>query len=111
MALGKEYRTTERYNGKAVYCKLFNYGSLPNTTTLDIEHNIADATMMFVDLSKTRIYSETTGYETVNLSPLNGSIDGLFTTVNGEGKRVVRITTSGNLSDFKVHVCLKYTKD
>lgn len=33
MVPGVEYRTTERYNGKPVYCKLMDGGYLPNTGT------------------------------------------------------------------------------
>lgn len=33
MQLGVEYRTTERYQGKPVYCQLVNFGSLPNKTS------------------------------------------------------------------------------
>lgn len=33
MQLGVEYRTTERYLGKPVYCRLIDFGSLPNATT------------------------------------------------------------------------------
>lgn len=32
MQLGVEYRTTERYLSKPVYCKLIDFGSLPNAT-------------------------------------------------------------------------------
>lgn len=40
MALGVEYRTTERYQGKPVYCKLVNFGVLPNNTTKAVAHSI-----------------------------------------------------------------------
>lgn len=33
MQLGVEYRTTERYQGKPVYCQLANFGALPNKTS------------------------------------------------------------------------------
>ena len=33
MRLGVEYRTTERYQGKPVYTKIFSFGALPNNTT------------------------------------------------------------------------------
>ena len=37
MALGVEYRTTERYNGKPVYAKLVDVQALPNNTTKSVE--------------------------------------------------------------------------
>ena len=38
MALGVEYRTTERYLGKPVYAKLVDCGALPNGTIKIIAH-------------------------------------------------------------------------
>lgn len=32
MVVGVEYRTTERYRGKSVYCKTVNFGALPNAS-------------------------------------------------------------------------------
>ena len=37
MLLGEEYRTTERWNGKAVYSKAISFGELPNGTLKAIE--------------------------------------------------------------------------
>lgn len=36
MAMGVEYRTTERYLGKPVYVKAFNVSSLPNNSSLSV---------------------------------------------------------------------------
>jgi hypothetical protein len=38
MTLGEEYRTTERWNGKAVYTVLIGIGALPNSTSIDVSH-------------------------------------------------------------------------
>lgn len=40
MQLGVEYRTTERYLGKPVYCKLVDFGTLPNNATKNVSLNI-----------------------------------------------------------------------
>lgn len=37
MIPGVEYRTTERWNGKAVYAKMIDIGALPNNTTKSVE--------------------------------------------------------------------------
>lgn len=42
MQLGVEYRTTERYNEKPVYTKLFDFGYLPVNTFKIVAHNIAN---------------------------------------------------------------------
>lgn len=39
--LGEEYRTTERWNGKVVYTKLFDFGELPNKSMKQIAHGAA----------------------------------------------------------------------
>ena len=41
MVLGVEYRTKDRYLGKPVYTKVVNVGTLPNTKTSMVAHNIA----------------------------------------------------------------------
>lgn len=46
MALGVEYRTTERWNGKAVYTKLINFGALPNATIKMVNIGL-DASQIF----------------------------------------------------------------
>lgn len=38
MILDTEYRTTERWQGKAVYTKLVDFGALPNSTLKQIQH-------------------------------------------------------------------------
>lgn len=40
MVPGVEYRTTERYQGKAVYVAVVDIGTLPNKTLKSVEHNI-----------------------------------------------------------------------
>ena len=42
MQLGVEYRTTERYLGKPVYVKCFDFGPLPNATMKTSPHGIAN---------------------------------------------------------------------
>lgn len=40
MVLGVEYRTTERFNGKAVYAKLFDVGELPTNSHKKVAHGL-----------------------------------------------------------------------
>ena len=40
MTAGTEYRTTERWNGKAVYTKLIDFGAMPNGTTKSLDIGI-----------------------------------------------------------------------
>ena len=40
LVVGVEYRTKERFNGKAVYTKLIDLGNLPNTSRKLVEHGL-----------------------------------------------------------------------
>ena len=51
MTLGTEYRTTERYLGKPVYCKLIDFGAVPAVNT--------NKTVSFAGLGISRIISWT----------------------------------------------------
>ena len=42
MVIGDEYRTTERHLGKPVYVMAVDFKELPNATTRDVEHGIAN---------------------------------------------------------------------
>ena len=44
MAVGTEYRTTERHGGKVVYCKAINFGTLPESTNKTVAHGITGKT-------------------------------------------------------------------
>ena len=44
MYTGVEYRTKERYNGKAVYTKLVDLGNLPNATRKQVAHGAENVT-------------------------------------------------------------------
>ena len=42
MVLGKSYATTERWNGKTVYTRLMNFGTMPNATTKSVGIGLAN---------------------------------------------------------------------
>jgi hypothetical protein len=46
MAVGVEYRTTERYQGKSVYTKLVDFGNLPTNSTKWVDHNVKATAFM-----------------------------------------------------------------
>lgn len=48
MAVGVEYRTTERHQGKVVYTKLVNLNALPNATTKTVTHGAAATSVIRV---------------------------------------------------------------
>ena len=75
MVLGEEYRTTERYNGKPVYCKLVNFGNMPNETLRSVSHNISNVEDIVLAVcsarngSSTVFIPSTTGDLYVNEAP------------------------------------------
>ena len=99
LAVGKEYRTTERFLGKPVYTKLLDFGALPNTTTGTKAHGITnlatvlECTPIEKTLSGGSPYLVRSGITEVYCSNTNAVI-----------------VSTANLSSYSVYVKLKYTK-
>lgn len=97
MQTGVEYRTTERWNGKPVYAKLIDFGSLPNISRKTISHNIQNV-QSIVDIAATA-----SNGAIMNDMKLAGS---KFTANNS----VIVCQSSMDQSSFTAKVLLKYTK-
>ena len=97
MQTGVEYRTTERWNGKPVYAKLIDFGSLPNISRKTISHNIQNV-QSIVDIAAT-----TSNGAIMNDMELAGST---FTANNS----VIVCQSSVDQSSLTAKVLLKYTK-
>lgn len=97
MQTGVEYRTTERRNGKPVYAKLIDFGSLPNISRKTISHNIQNV-QSIVD-----IMAIASNGAIMNDMELAGSN---FTANNS----VIACQSSVDQSSFTATVLLKYTK-
>lgn len=98
MVVGVEYRTTERYQGKPVYAKCVNFGSLPNNTTKDITW------------SESGIVSDVIHASVITS---NGSLVGGVSLSGAEftaTRTNIYIKTTGNYSSTTAHFLLKYTK-
>lgn len=98
MELGIEYRTTERYLGKPVYCQLVNFGALPNATTKRFGHDILGISAVIA------VYGSA-GDQV--LSP--GAFGGGLLTIAADNTEI-QIKTSGDYSAYVAYVALKYTK-
>lgn len=108
---GIEYRTTERWNGKPVYQKLFYVGSLPNKTVMSIFVNayfnkIVSTTGFAVDSDNNLYY------------PFPIILNGLtpvavISNVEGDGGAgsYITINTNDDISAFVGYVLVKYYKD
>ena len=96
MNLGVEYRTTERYLGKPVYCKVVDCGNLPNTTSKKVAHGIANVAYM-IDVT----------LQGLNASSFTHNANELTVWANYE---CVYIKTLNDLSGYSVYASLRYTK-
>lgn len=103
MALGTEYRTTERYFGRPVYTKAVNFGSMPNNSAKSVSHGIANMDVCFM------VY----GHDTLNHQPIpTMCLSGNFTEQVGitvTGSEIIIHTTFDAANDEAI-VVLKYTK-
>lgn len=98
MQLGVEYRTTERYLGKPVYCKLVNFGALPNATQKVVKHNIPNVSSVI------SVYGSAQDQAIVV-----GAFGMQVTGINADNTNVA-IWTSADLSNYSAYVAMKYTK-
>lgn len=99
MELGKEYRTTERWNGKAVYAKAIDCGALPNT-------NIKTVAWTPNSGSCTSVIGY--GGTTIGYGALPNTIAGIELSVNTAN---IMIKTNADRSSGTAVVWVKYTKD
>ena len=101
MQLGVEYRTTERYLGKPVYCKVVNFGIAPNNDTKNVSlsgmniDEVCDAIFHY--------YVPRNGENGVMTCHPN--FTGLLVS-NG----VIQIRTNADKTDTNFYVTIKYTK-
>lgn len=98
MQLGVEYRTTERYLGKPVYCKLVNFGALPNATRKVVKHNIPNVSSVI------SVYGSAQD-QAIGVGAFGAQVTG----INADNTNVV-IWTSADLSNYSAYVAVKYIK-
>lgn len=101
MSLGVEYRTTERYNGKAVYVKLIDVGYLPNASKKVLDGVIVSGIEELVDME-----CVTTGSW---LRRKNDSRVGLEMGVE-QPYVWINVTTQEDMSAYTARILLKWTK-
>ena len=98
LVLGVEYRTTERYLGKPVYCKLVNFGALPNATQKVVKHNIPNVSSVI------SVYGSAQD-QAIGVGAFGAQVTG----INADNTNVA-IWTSADLSNYSAYVAMKYTK-
>lgn len=111
MALGVEYRTTERYLGKPVYVKLIDCGNLPDGTTKEVAHGITN--LDFIVGAQAIASNSSSGFNGHTYLPAiyNGSLTDRWTDyLAGIDTKNIRIFCGGGLAGCLVYVTFKYTK-
>ena len=102
MALGVEYRTTERWNGKAVYTKLISFGALPNTATGSVSVGADELNV----ISLHGVSSN--GNYIYDIATMPGVSEFAYNYWQG----TVVIATTADKSGYKnTYITIKYTKD
>ncbi len=102
LAIGVEYRTTERYNGKAVYTKLMDFGAIPAVGSQKLVPALEENGTVFICSA----YSSQRGITYPAYLP-GGVIIGVDSVANN-----VRVTNyMENKSDTTLRVHIKYTKE
>ena len=99
MALGVEYRTTERHLGKPVYVKAVDFGALPNATTKTVTWAASGEVLAVLSVEATSSQGSPVG--------LGASLSGTELTAT---KTTLYVKSSGNYSSDTAVFRLKYTK-
>lgn len=99
MYANKEYATTERYNGKIVYVKRIDFGSLPMNNDVSVYHGI-DNVEAIVDIQGIAHLQDVSNHA----SSLSSFAD---ITAN---QSMVTIATTTDASNMTASVTIKYTK-
>lgn len=103
MALGTEYRTTERWDGSPLYTKLIDFGALPNAESKSIATGVQESNIKRAEVIATN------NSNTLQLPYFlaNGTlaVKHLFVSTN------VQVTTNADYSGYNAYIRIWYIKD
>lgn len=104
MALGVEYRTTERWDGQTVFCKLVQCGKMPNATTKSID--IGAGTTCKIIRCKGRMVGGT------NYLTLPFKVDSTHeASCHGQNQNIVLYANYDLSNSYNAYIAAWYTKD
>lgn len=106
MLLGKEYRTTERHKGKAVYVARLNLGELKNNglTTAKLPSTPTEIVELY-GTAKSDAYTEEVMFPIITLG---GAIGARLVKT---GSKQIQVKTFADYSGYMATATIKYTKD
>ena len=102
MVVGKEYRTTERWDGKAVYTKLLDLGSLPANSTATYSGGMTTATKVH----SMELIACNSDYQYIPLAYESGITSAFFN--RGSAQFIIKTNTTYN-NIVNVYLKVKYT--
>lgn len=103
MELGKEYRTTERYNGKPVYAKLVDCGAGPNATRKTVSAGISN-------VDKAVSANGSWGGMSIPYEWFSGDPSGAQAITIALNGGSIEIASTINYSARTIYALIKYTK-
>lgn len=113
MAVGKEYRTSERWNGAVVYRKVLSYaissqvGSTSNSTNLTIAHGVSNIShIVRAHASRNRYSTSAAGY----LFPSVSANGGVIALQNFDATNVTMRFYKDYLGGGTIYIDMAYTK-
>lgn len=104
MAVGVEYRTAERFEGKPVYAKLIDFGALPNATYKTVSLGTTNGRKIVC------CHAVTSTGVALPYVDTSSTAAGWMMRVKNASASAVTIETTGNYSTLTVCVFVKYTK-
>lgn len=107
MTIGVEYRTAERYDGKAVYVKLVSLGELPDVGSKDVVALTSGTNV--IDYEITTIRKDGTVVTKLPIFSTDGSVNcvAAYSAVSYS----IKVVTFTNMSGCTAVAKIKYTKD
>lgn len=106
LTTGTAVATNEKLNGKTVYCKTIDFGTLPNATTKDVASGLTmtDIEIVRIDGTARNTTNDGTTYQLGSSTPSSNYAISCFMTAGGS----VRISTEVDRSMFTGIVRIYY---
>ena len=93
-------------DGKPLYQKTINFGSLPNNTTKDVAHGVSNLKLMV------ECWGIATNPSEIMTLPrvVTGVTDPKYSVALSASTTIIKITTGYDRSSFSAYVTIRYTK-
>lgn len=95
-------------DGKTIYRKVINFGTLPNATKKEVQHNISNISI-FTKIEGIAIRNDETKF-TQSLPLVYKNAEIFYNTALAVDNTIIEIQTAGDRSMFNGYVTLEYTK-